>query len=181
MLSSDGTVKLTDFGVAQVFALQKLTVTGGIVGTAEYMSPEQAKGQRTTKKSDLYSLGAVMYVMLTGRPPFSGKSSLDVIHKHQFGVFDRPSLYATDMPRQLEEIVCKLLEKEPDNRYPDSYVLSLRWPKFRSDTLGRTRRSPQKQALASGSAAPSAASVGDSTEAGGHARVDEDLPPRQQS
>ncbi len=176
MLSSDGTVKLTDFGVAQVFALQKLTVTGGIVGTAEYMSPEQAKGQRTTKKSDLYSLGAVMYVMLTGRPPFSGKSSLDVIHKHQFGVFDRPSLYATDMPRQLEEIVCKLLEKEPDNRYPDSYVLSLRLAEVQKRYAWQNAQKSAEAALASGSAAPSAASVGDSTEAGGHARVDEDLP-----
>lgn len=126
MISRDGTVKLTDFGVAQVFASQKLTVTGGIVGTAEYMSPEQAKGQRATKKSDLYSLGAVMYVMLTGRPPFSGKTSLDVIHKHQFAQFDRPALIATDMPRQLDDIVCKLLEKDPDQRYPDAYVLSLR-------------------------------------------------------
>ncbi len=126
MMSPDGTLKLTDFGVAQVFASQKLTITGGIVGTVEYMSPEQAKGQRATKKSDLYSFGAVMYVMLTGRPPFSGKTSLDVIHKHQFAQFDRPGLIATDIPKQLEEIVCKLLEKEPDKRFPDSYVLSLR-------------------------------------------------------
>ena len=176
MLSGDGTVKLTDFGVAQVFASQKLTVTGGIVGTAEYMSPEQAKGQRATKKSDLYSLGAVMYVMLTGRPPFSGKSSLDVIHKHQFGVFDRPSLYATDMPRQLEEIVCKLLEKDSDNRFPDSYVLSLRLAEVQKRYAWQNSQKSAEAAAASGSAAPSTASLGDATEAGGHARVDEDLP-----
>ena len=175
MMASDGSVKLTDFGVAQVFASQKLTVTGGIVGTAEYMSPEQAKGQRATKKSDLYSLGAVMYVMLTGRPPFSGKSSLDVIHKHQFGVFDRPGLYATDMPRQLEEIVCKLLEKDPDNRYPDSYVLSLRLAEVQKRFAWQNSQKPA-EAAASGAATPSTASIGDSTEAGGQARVDEDLP-----
>ncbi len=126
MISIDNTVKLTDFGVAQVFASQKLTVTGGIVGTAEYMSPEQAKGQRATKKSDLYSLGTVIYVMLTGRPPFTGKTSLDVIHKHQFAQFDRPGLIATDIPKLLEEVVCQLLEKDPDKRFPDAYVLSLR-------------------------------------------------------
>lgn len=176
MIASDGSVKLTDFGVAQVFASQKLTVTGGIVGTAEYMSPEQAKGQRATKKSDLYSLGAVMYVMLTGRPPFSGNSSLDVIRKHQFGVFDRPGLYANDMPRQLEEIVCKLLEKEPDNRYPDAYVLSLRLAEVQKRYAWQNSQKSAEAAAASGSAAPSTANIGDSTEAGGQARVEEDLP-----
>ncbi len=168
MISSDGTIKLADFGVAQVFASQKLTITGGIVGTAEYMSPEQAKGQRATKKSDLYSLGAVMYVMLTGRPPFSGKSSLDVIHKHQFGVFDRPGLIATDMPPQLEEIVCKLLEKDPDKRYPDSYVLSLRLVEVQ-------KRYAWQAAQKAGAAAP-IVEFGEATEAGNRARAAEDAP-----
>mgnify|MGYP003390093150 CR=1 FL=1 len=176
MLSNDGTVKLTDFGVAQVFASQKLTVTGGIVGTAEYMSPEQAKGQRATKKSDLYSLGAVMYVMLTGRPPFSGKSSLDVIHKHQFGVFDRPGLYATDMPRQLEEIVCKLLEKEPDNRFPDAYVLSLRLAEVQKRYAWQNAQKAAEAAALSGSAAPSTAQDAGLTEAGQQARPVEEIP-----
>ncbi len=126
IFSRDGTVKLTDFGVAQVFASSRLTVTGGIIGTAEYMSPEQAQGQRVTKKSDLYSLGAVMYVMLTGRPPFSGKTTLDIIQKHKFSGFDHPSLIASDMPHWLDEIVCQLLEKDPDKRIPDAYVLSRR-------------------------------------------------------
>ena len=176
MMSKDGSVKLTDFGVAQVFASQKLTVTGGIVGTAEYMSPEQAKGQRATKKSDLYSLGAVMYVMLTGRPPFSGKSSLDVIHKHQFATFDRPGLYATDMPRQLEEIVCKLLEKDPDNRFPDSYVLSLRLAEVQKKFTWQNEQKAAEAAAISGSAAASTAPPADQTEAGIDARVAEDGP-----
>ncbi|TXT23747.1 MAG: serine/threonine protein kinase bacterial [Planctomycetota bacterium] len=174
MLASDGTVKLTDFGVAQVFASQKLTVTGGIVGTAEYMSPEQAKGQRATKKSDLYSLGAVMYVMLTGRPPFSGKTSLDVIHKHQFATFDRPGLYATDMPRQLEEVVCKLLEKDPDNRYPDSYVLSLRLAEVQKRYAWQNVQKAAEAAAISGSGAPSTAYDAELTQAGDQARVAED-------
>lgn len=174
MLASDGTVKLTDFGVAQVFASQKLTVTGGIVGTAEYMSPEQAKGQRATKKSDLYSLGAVMYVMLTGRPPFSGKTSLDVIHKHQFAQFDRPGLIATDMPRQLEEIVCKLLEKDPDKRYPDSYVLSLRLAEVQKRFAWQNAQRAAESAASSGSAVPSTAHNAEATEAGVHAVLPEE-------
>ena len=81
LIDSEDQVKLLDFGVAQVFASAKLTKTGGIIGTAEYMSPEQAKGQRATKKSDLYSLGAVMYAMLTARPPFTG-GNLDGCDSH---------------------------------------------------------------------------------------------------
>jgi serine/threonine protein kinase len=126
LIGDDGVVKLTDFGVAQVFASQRLTMTGGIIGTAEYMSPEQAEGRRANKKSDLYSLGAVMYVMLTGRPPFTGQTSLDIIRKHQSARFDRPSLYVPEMPRLLEDVVCTLLEKNPDDRYGDSHIVALR-------------------------------------------------------
>jgi serine/threonine-protein kinase len=79
VITADGVVKLMDFGVAQLFAGTKLTVTGGIIGTVEYMSPEQAQGQRITKKSDLYALGAVMYAMLAGRPPFTRKTSIEVV------------------------------------------------------------------------------------------------------
>jgi serine/threonine-protein kinase len=126
ILKDDNTVKLADFGVAQLFATEKLTVTGGIIGTAEYMSPEQAEGKRVTRQSDLYSLGAVMYVMLTGRPPFSGKTMLAIIQKQKYGQYDRPSRYVDDLPVWLEEIVCQLLEKDPQKRYPDAYVLSRR-------------------------------------------------------
>ncbi|MDA0831646.1 MAG: serine/threonine-protein kinase [Planctomycetota bacterium] len=126
MISPDGTVKLTDFGVAQVFAASKLTVTGGIIGTAEYMSPEQTQGQRVTKKSDLYSLGAVMYVMITGRPPFTGKTTIDIIQKHRFSQFDHPRTFVPEIPSWLDEIVCTLLDKNPDKRFPDAFVLSRR-------------------------------------------------------
>ncbi|OYW11734.1 MAG: hypothetical protein B7Z55_18955, partial [Planctomycetales bacterium 12-60-4] len=126
LINTNGDVKLTDFGIAQVFAAEKLTMTGGVVGTAEYMSPEQAQGQRATKRSDLYSLGAVLYVMLTGRPPFVGQSSVDILHKHRFGQFDLPSRYVPEIPVALDEIISQLLEKDPDKRVPDAFVLSRR-------------------------------------------------------
>ncbi|MGH7201994.1 MAG: protein kinase domain-containing protein, partial [Planctomycetaceae bacterium] len=124
LLTPDGTIKLTDFGVAQLFAADRLTLTGGVIGTAEYMSPEQAEGKRATKKSDLYSLGAVMYAMLCGRPPFSGTTTMDVMHKHRFGRFDRPRLVVPEIPIWLDDIVCQLLEKDPDKRVADAFVLS---------------------------------------------------------
>ena len=126
MIRTDGVIKLTDFGVAQLFAGTRLTKTGGVIGTVEYMSPEQAKGGRVTRKSDLYSLGAVLYVMLTGRPPFTGKSSMEVLQKQQHARFDRPVLYAPDIPHWLDELVTNLLEKDPEKRVPDAYVLSRR-------------------------------------------------------
>jgi len=122
MVTDDGTVKLADFGVAHVFATTRLTRTGGVVGTAEYMSPEQSRGQRATKLSDMYSLGAVMYVMLTGRPPFTGQTAGDILHKHQYAQCDKPGRYVPEIPRLLEDFVCKLLEKRPENRIPDAFV-----------------------------------------------------------
>ena len=126
LIDKQGVCKLTDFGVAHVFAGDQLTATGGVIGTVEYMSPEQAQGRRVDKRSDIYSLGAVMYVMLTGRPPFIGKSALDIAQKHKFGQFDSPRRIVPEIPHWLDEVVCKCLEKNPDNRYPDAYVLQLR-------------------------------------------------------
>ncbi len=126
LISNDGNVKLADFGVAQVFASSRLTKTGGIIGTAEFMSPEQAQGQRATKKSDLYSLGAVMYTMLAGKPPYSGQTMLDVLHKHRFGQYDKPKHYAPDCPSWLEDVIVQLLEKDPEKRPSDAYVTGKR-------------------------------------------------------
>lgn len=132
MIAEDGSVKLADFGVAHVFATTRLTRTGGVVGTAEYMSPEQARGQRATKLSDLYSLGAVMYAMLTGRPPFTGKTAADILHKQQYSQFDQPRHYVPELPRLLEEFVCRLLEKKPGNRIPDAFVVIRQLTNIRS-------------------------------------------------
>lgn len=132
MVGKEGEIKLTDFGVAHVFATTRLTRTGGVVGTAEYMSPEQARGKQATKKSDLYSLGAVMYVMLTGRPPFTGKLASDILHQHQYSQCDKPSHFVPDLPQKLEEFICTLLEKKPDDRFPDALVLIRKLQNVRS-------------------------------------------------
>jgi serine/threonine-protein kinase len=123
LITQEGKVVLTDFGVAQVFAGSRLTVTGGVVGTAEYMSPEQGQGRRVTRQSDLYSLGAVLYTMVAGRPPFTGSTVVEVIQKHNYALFDRPGLYADGLPARVEEAICRLLEKDPARRFPDAFVL----------------------------------------------------------
>jgi serine/threonine-protein kinase len=115
-------VKLTDFGIASLFASPHLTVTGGVVGTAEYLSPEQAAGKPVTRRSDLYSLGVVLYTLLAGRTPFIGEP-LDLLHKHRFGQFDPPRRLVPEVPHELDAIVCQLLEKDPANRPADAMVL----------------------------------------------------------
>lgn len=168
LLTPDGQVKLTDFGVAQIFASGRLTVTGGVIGTAEYMSPEQAAGKRADKRSDLYSLGAVMYVMLTGRPPFTGKTSFDVARLHQTGRFDSPRMIVPEIPYWLDEVVCQCLEKKSEDRPPDAYVLSRRLEEIprkvalaaQDHTLDFDQSSPTAETLASIPAGEAAAGLG---------------------
>jgi serine/threonine-protein kinase len=131
----DGAVKLTDFGIAKVFASRQLTMTGGLVGTAEYMAPEQAMGKPVTARSDLYSFGAVLYTLLTGRPPFEGETALELMHKHRYGLLTPPMKLVTEIPHDLDRIVCDLLAKEPGDRPPNALVLQRRFESFRGKTL----------------------------------------------
>ena len=126
MVSKEGVVKIADFGVAQVFAADRLTSTGGVIGTAEFMSPEQVKGARADKRSDIYSLGAVLYSMLVGQPPFLGATASDIMQKQRYGRFDPPKSYVPEIPTWLDDLVCQMLEKEPDKRPPDAFVTARR-------------------------------------------------------
>ena len=120
LLSADGHVKVTDFGIATMMgagASAGLTATGTVVGTAAYLSPEQARGEPTDARSDLYSLGVVLYEMLAGGPPFRGDTPVAVAYQH---VQDPPpplSQVATNVPRALEGITMRLLAKDPEDRY----------------------------------------------------------------
>jgi serine/threonine-protein kinase len=124
LLTSDSIVKLTDFGIAKVFAQGHLTATGGVVGTAEFLSPEQAAGKPVTKRSDLYSLGIVLYTLLIGRPPFTGESFVELLHKHRYAQFDAPAKIIPELPYEIDEVICNLLEKDPAARPPDCAVLA---------------------------------------------------------
>ena len=126
LLARDERLKLTDFGIAKLFGNTQITVDGGVLGTADFMSPEQAEGIGATSKSDLYCVGAVLYALLTGRPPFRGKSMAEVIHKVRYD--HPPSLrhLASETPQELVEVVEKLLSKSPDDRVPTALALANR-------------------------------------------------------
>ena len=115
-------IKLTDFGVAKLFARPPLTAAGSFVGTA-VLSPEQAVGKPATKRSDFYSLGGVLYTLLTGRPPFPGENVAESIHKHCYAIPDRPQMLIPDLPHDLDGLVMQLLEKDPAHRPADGFVL----------------------------------------------------------
>ncbi|MEX0937484.1 MAG: serine/threonine-protein kinase [Pirellulales bacterium] len=124
LYDSDGNIKLSDFGIARLFGGVQLTSAGGVLGTAEYMSPEQADGRTVTTRCDQYSLGGVMYTLLAGRPPFRAKTMPELLQLQRFAEPEPVRRFAPDAPVELERIVMQLLEKEPEKRFPNAQILS---------------------------------------------------------
>ncbi len=111
--------KIGDFGLAVAIDRSRLTQAGMMVGTVSYMPPEQAMGGETTPKADLYSLGAMLYEMVTGRPPFLGDDSVAIIGQHINTPPVAPMWHRSDCPRPLEALIMRLLAKDPSER-PES-------------------------------------------------------------
>jgi serine/threonine-protein kinase len=119
MLTPTGAVKVMDFGIARALADvgQTMTQTQAVVGTAQYLSPEQARGENVDARSDLYSTGCLLFELLTGRPPFIGDSPVSVAYQHVREPAPRPSQFASDVPPSLDAVVAKALEKDRNLRY----------------------------------------------------------------
>ena len=119
LISTSGVAKVTDFGIARALSSpdEDLTQAGSVMGTATYFSPEQAQGFQVDARSDLYSLGVVLYEILTGRPPFVGDSPVAIAYKHVQEWPPRPSQFVSGVPTGLESVILRLLAKKPDQRY----------------------------------------------------------------
>jgi len=124
MLAAGNHVKIADFGIARLFGSTQLTTAGGVLGTADYMSPEQADGRGVTEKCDQYSLGGVMYALLAGRPPFQAKTMPEMLQLQRFAQPEPVRRYAPQTPDQFDRLISQLLSKEPGDRFPNVLVLS---------------------------------------------------------
>jgi serine/threonine-protein kinase len=116
LVDGEGRLKVTDFGIARA-GVSQMTEAGSIIGTAQYLSPEQAKGAPVDQTSDLYSVGVVLYELLTGVVPFSGDTPVEIAMKHLSSVPEPPSAKRADVPRDLDMVVMRALAKEPSERY----------------------------------------------------------------
>ncbi|EJW17525.1 serine/threonine-protein kinase PrkC [Paenibacillus alvei DSM 29] len=117
LIGRNGRVKVTDFGIARAVTSSTITQTGSVVGSVHYFSPEHAKGVSTGEKSDLYSLGIVLYQMLTGQLPFLGESPISVALKHLQEPFDEPRAVNPHIPQSVENVILKSMRKNPAERY----------------------------------------------------------------
>ncbi|MCU1487092.1 MAG: serine/threonine protein kinase with sensor(s) [Actinomycetia bacterium] len=132
LISPLGQVKVTDFGIARAVTTQdNLTQTGTVMGTATYFAPEQARGEQVDPRSDVYSLGVVLYELLVGQPPFTGDNPVSVAYKHVQEQAERPTKRNPAIPLALEAVVMKALAKNPANRYASADDLAADLRRFR--------------------------------------------------
>jgi eukaryotic-like serine/threonine-protein kinase len=120
MITNTGETKVTDFGIARAMGSDSeatMTQAGMVIGTASYLSPEQAQGNPVDARSDIYSVGCVLFEMLTGRSVFAGDTPLSIAYKHVREQPETPSSVNPDVPRSLDAVTMKALAKNPDNRY----------------------------------------------------------------
>jgi serine/threonine protein kinase/Flp pilus assembly protein TadD len=123
MVDKNGNVRIMDFGIARSLDKKGITVTGVVIGTPDYMSPEQAEAKAVDQRSDIYSLGVILYEMMTGRVPFEGDTAISIAMKHKSEVPKDPKEYNTQIPDDLSQLILKCLEKDKENRYQSAEEL----------------------------------------------------------
>src|SRR5947207_7085989 len=124
LIGSDGTVKVTDFGIARAVAEAQVTLPGTTLGSVHYFSPEQARGEPATTSSDIYSLGIVLYEMLTGARPFEGDSAASVALARLTGPIPDPAAVRPSVPSDLASITRRALALDPKDRWPSAAVMA---------------------------------------------------------
>ncbi len=124
MFTSQGQAVLTDFGIAKIVGGSSQTITGAVIGTPTYMSPEQGQGQRGDERSDIYSLGIILFEMVTGQVPYDDDTPYSIISQHISEPLPPPSSVNPDLPPDVEQVILKAAAKSPDDRYPTGRELA---------------------------------------------------------
>jgi serine/threonine protein kinase len=137
LLAADGTVKLADFGIAQLFGRTRVTAVGSVVGTLDYMAPEQAQGSLVDARADLYSLGAVLYTLLSGRPPLHAKTLSEMLEKLYRTRPEPIRRLAPEVPEAFEQLLEQLLEKEPQRRMATAQATARRLETLLQEATGK--------------------------------------------
>jgi serine/threonine protein kinase/tetratricopeptide (TPR) repeat protein len=145
MIDRDGDAKIMDFGIARSLSGRGITGAGVLIGTPEYMSPEQVEGKDVDQRSDLYSLGVILYEMVTGRLPFSGDTPLSVAHKHKYEAPKNPKLLNPNIPDDLNGLILKSLEKDKTKRYQSAADLRAELERIERGLPTTERVAPQRK------------------------------------
>ena len=124
MIDKEGNAKIMDFGIARSLAGAGTTAKGGMIGTPEYMSPEQVEGTPADERSDIYALGIILFEMVSGRRPFDGDTSLAIAHKQKYEPAPDPRAINPQIQKELSRLILRCLEKEPAKRYPSAKALA---------------------------------------------------------
>jgi len=147
MIDREGKPKIMDFGIARFFRTKGVTIPGTIIGTPEYMSPEQAEGKEVDQRSDLYSLGIILFEALTGKVPFEGDTPLSIALKHKTEAPPDPRKLNSQIPEDLNSLVLKCLEKEKEKRYQTAAEIIVELDKIEKGIPTTQRVLPDKKPL----------------------------------
>jgi len=143
MINKEGIIKLTDFGIVKLYGASEATVAGSILGTADFMPPEQAEGKSVSVRSDLYALGAICYACLSGRPPFAGQSIPEIMFNVRYGNLTPLSQLAPKVPEEFCALIMELLNRDASQRPPTALAVGNRLKSMKSGLTKSTTTAPR--------------------------------------